>query len=157
MTLILRLERFEESNDATISRLLLPKHEGEPGNPKVYYAVEDQAQTGEKVPGETRIPAGRYKIKLRRDGGMVKKYDARFTDINHDGMLWLQDVPDFEFVYIHIGNTDDDSRGCILPGRARGANMSVIQSKNAYCELYKAVWREADTGWLEIDVIDPVK
>jgi len=56
-----------------------------------------------KVPGETRIPAGKYDIKLRTEGGLHNKYKAKFGSM-HKGMLWLQNVPGFEWVYIHIGN-----------------------------------------------------
>ncbi len=146
----LALQRFEETLDATIGRFLLPK---ESGNPKVYYAVEDEHRD-EKVEGETRIPAGEYQIRLRREGGMVERYDKRFAPY-HDGMLWLQDVPDFEWVYIHVGNDDDDTEGCILPGMQRGPNMTVLQSARAYGEIYKACWKAADEGRLSILITNP--
>ena len=36
----------------------------------------------EKVYGETRIPAGTYKLKLRTEGGYHQKYSKRFPDIH---------------------------------------------------------------------------
>jgi len=36
------------------------------------YILEDQYQEN-KVPKETRIPPGRYQIKMRDEGGMVKR------------------------------------------------------------------------------------
>jgi len=31
-------------------------------------------------------------------------------------MLWLQNVPNFEYVYLHIGNVVENSEGCVLVG-----------------------------------------
>lgn len=147
----LHLDRFEETDDATISRLYLPKDNG---NPKIYYAVEDEYRK-EKVAGETRIPAGIYEVKLRREGGMVTRYDARFANIEHNGMLWLQDVENFEFIYLHCGNSDDDSEGCIIVGMSRAPKMKVALSAHAYAEIYKAVYAHADSGNLSIEITDP--
>jgi len=55
-------------------------------------------------------------------------------------MLHLQSVPSFEWVYLHIGNTDDDSLGCPLVGRvpntSSGGEFRVYESTAAYRELY---------------------
>ena len=90
-----------------------------------------------KVWGETRIPAGRYELKLRTEGGMTQRYKHRFPDM-HQGMIWLQDVPFFEWVYIHIGNTPEDTEGCILVGMDRGKDF-IGHSRNAYQLLYPAI------------------
>jgi hypothetical protein len=91
-----------------------------------------------KVPGETRIPAGTYQIKLRPEGGMNAKYAARFP-ADHRGMLWLQDVPGFEWVYIHIGNTDDDTLGCILVGDTANIEGTLARSEQAYRRIYGTI------------------
>ncbi len=146
------LNRFEETTDATIGRFLVPKAMP-PDEFKQYYSCEDEKRKV-KVPGETRIDAGEYRIKLRREGGMVKRYDRRLAPF-HDGMLWLQDVRNFTFVYIHIGNDDDDSDACILVGMKRGPNMTIQRSAIAYSEIYKDVWRYADADDLSIVITDP--
>lgn len=89
-----------------------------------------------KVKGRTRIPAGTYKIKLRNEGTLTQKYAQKFPDI-HRGMLWLQNVPGFEYIYIHLGNTADDSEGCIL----LGSSVNYItgfqgESVPAYRDVY---------------------
>ena len=78
------------------------------------YVVED-AWKAQKAAGTTRIPQGIYEIKLRNEGGMTQKYGDRFSDI-HQGMLWLQDVPEFQWVYIHTGNTAKHTEGCLIVG-----------------------------------------
>jgi len=107
------------------------------------YTCEDQAQPiGVKIPGETRIPSGHYNVLLRNEGGMTQKYANKFPDI-HQGMLWLQNVPGFKWVYIHIGNDDDDTLGCVLvgevPGRADNKEAIVYSSTNAYKRLYTRI------------------
>lgn len=101
------------------------------------FTCEDEPRE-EKVSGETRIPAGIYKIILRNEGGMTKRYAKRFPDF-HRGMLHLQDVPGFEWIYIHVGNKESHTDGCILVGF--GADWSgdptVSKSTQAYTELYK--------------------
>lgn len=102
------------------------------------FTLEDEARE-EKVQGETRIPAGRYRILLRTEGGMTQLYAARFPEI-HRGMLWLQDVPGFEWVYFHIGNDEGDTSGCILVGEIREEQrMEVYRSASAYVKVYERI------------------
>jgi hypothetical protein len=113
------------------------------------FTLEDQAQAGGKVTGETRIPAGEYEITLRRGSPMAKRYDRAYRDLNHDGMLWIRDIPGFEWVYFHTGNTDGDTSGCILVGTGvidthRGGRIS--RSRPAYCELYPRVYEAIVSG-----------
>ena len=111
------------------------------------YTLEDQAQA-RKMPGETRIPAGTYPLALRTEGGFHQRYAARFGQM-HKGMLWLQEVPGFDFVLLHCGNTDLDTRGCILLGDAVRQNLTdrgrLEQSEAAYRRVYPilAAWLAA--------------
>lgn len=89
-----------------------------------------------KVKAETAIPAGQYQIKLRNEGGMHGRYKDRFPF--HKGMLWLQDVPAFEWVYIHTGNTDDETAGCILVGSGQ-TDAGIFESIKAYTKIYPMV------------------
>jgi hypothetical protein len=106
------------------------------------YTCEDQRQTS-KVYGETRIPDGTYDIVVRATGGMAARYRERFPHEHHPGMLWLLDVPDFEWVYIHIGNDHTHTDGCILVGKTvhmtSDGGGTVGQSAAAYIELYREV------------------
>jgi len=125
------------------------------GEPKfLCYVLEDQFNEP-KIKGETRIPPGRYEIKLRNEGGMIKRYQKRFDW--HKGMLWLQDVPGFEWVYMHVGNKDDDTDGCLLLGDGQISNVlergQVTSSVAAYRRLYQSIVTALETEqvWITIE------
>jgi hypothetical protein len=103
------------------------------------YTLEDEHRE-DKVVGETRIPAGEYRITLRRIGGFHTKYAKRFPTV-HRGMLWVRDVPDFEYILIHCGNTDEHTSGCLLLGDTQENNQVkkngfVGHSTRAYFRVY---------------------
>jgi len=103
------------------------------------FAIEDTTREV-KVVGETCIPTGEYEIKLRDAGGMTKKYASRYDF--HEGMLWLQDVPGFKWVYIHTGNKASHSEGCILVNDMCDSTTGDItggKSRTAYARLYKKI------------------
>jgi hypothetical protein len=108
-----------------------------------------------KVAGKTRIPAGTYKIKLRTEGDLTRKYQLKFPDI-HKGMLWIQNVPGFEWVYLHVGNTAEDSEGCILVGNSINYETGFQgESVPAYKSLYTLVANEILTeGDAELTIED---
>jgi hypothetical protein len=101
------------------------------------WTLEDEPRE-RKIPGETCIPAGRYRLKLRKFGGMYERYRVRYP-WNEPGMLWLQDVPGFEDVLVHCGNHKNDTRGCVLVGLGAFVYGALSQSIEAYHELYKRV------------------
>ncbi len=123
------------------------------------FTLEDEFRSVKKY-GETRIPPGRYRLTLRRRGGFHQRYAERFPDI-HKGMLWLRDVPNFEYVLIHCGNTDDDTAGCILVGDMATQNVtsegSLADSTAAYRRIYPtiaALLEAGETVWLQITDVD---
>ena len=85
------------------------------------YTIEDE-QRDVKVWGETRIPAGTYKLKLRTEGGFHSRYTGKYGDW-HKGMIWVQDVPGFEFILWHTGNTDESTAGCLILGQTQESNI----------------------------------
>ena len=85
------------------------------------YTLED-SHKDVKVKHQTRIPSGKYEIKLREFGGHYEKYLSKYD--GHGGMLWLQDVPNFEDILIHIGNDAEDTSGCILVGSTANNNAN---------------------------------
>lgn len=76
-----------------------------------------------KVPGKTAIPNGTYKVILNQS--------PRFKRI----LPRLLDVPGFEGILIHPGNTPADTDGCLLPGRTRAVDF-VGASRPAFDALF---------------------
>lgn len=107
----------------------------------VAYTLEDEFRT-QKVYGETRVPAGKYKITLREGGGFHQRYLKKFPGM-HKGMLWIREVPNFEYILIHIGNKDDDTAGCILVGDTAQQNITeegfIGSSTSAYKRIYPII------------------
>ena len=107
------------------------------------FTLEDEVRLDKKVMSETAIPLGEYEIKLRTEGGFHSKYTARYGDM-HKGMLWLQDVPNFKWILIHVGNTDESTAVCLLLGETqqdldKGKDGFIGGSGDAYKKMYPKV------------------
>ena len=142
------VDRFTSDGDTTISSLSLD-------GAFVCFGLEDEFRTA-KVADETRIPAGTYPVALRTAGKHHLQYKQRFPDF-HRGMLQIQDVPGFESILIHCGNTHADTSGCLLVGMgaiAEPGNMSISSSVAAYRRLYPMVVDAAAAGRLQIELFD---
>ncbi len=88
-----------------------------------------------KTPGKTAIPEGRYKVKV----GWSPKAGKNVP--------WLQKVPHFNGIQIHVGNFPKDTRGCILVGAAE--KNVLIDSKLVFYSLMNKLKFEKD---IEIEV-----
>ena len=113
------------------------------------YTLEDQYQAV-KVMHETCIPEGTYDIKFRTVGRFHEKYKKRYGN-EHYGMLHLQDVPNFTYILIHAGNTDESTSGCLIVGETQqDLDLSddgfIGHSGVAYSKLYKKVAKELLLG-----------
>jgi len=104
----------------------------------------DGLTSDEKIMGRTRIPAGVYEIRLRTEGRLHNIYKRKFSF--HKGMLWLQNVPNFQYILIHIGNTAADSSGCILVGTNIVDENKISESTLAYTKLYAYCIDAIDRG-----------
>lgn len=125
----LTIVRFKSNTIATIGKLFIDgKFE--------CYTLEDEYRAV-KVHGETRIPAGTYRVDLR--------ISPKFTPVYGHKMLWIKDVPGFEYVLFHKGNTDKDTMGCVLVGKTFEKD-TITQSKLAYDVFYKKVSDEVNSG-----------
>ena len=97
-----------------------------------------------KVYGETAIPIGTYTVAM---DVLSPKYSAVawYKDLCVGKMPRLLDVPGFEGILIHPGNTALDSYGCILVGRNTKVGM-VTESKATFKKLYKKMRAAHDRG-----------
>ena len=129
---VLKIKRFLSDDDATLSQIYYDDQ-------FQCFGLEDEYRA-DKVVHQTRVPAGAYNIKLKKHGGFHERYAGRYAI--HEGMLHLQNVPNFTDILIHIGNTDADTSGCILVGTGCVTgldSMSVTSSRIAYLKLYEKV------------------
>ena len=113
------------------------------------YTLEDERRAL-KVRGETRVPAGTYKIELRKEGGFHNRYTKKYPGV-HRGMLHITDVPNFEYILIHTGNTDEHTAGCLIVGDAQENNIIlpdgfVGKSVNAYKRIYPSIAKAIEQG-----------
>jgi len=122
------------------------------------YTLEDEYRET-KVKGETRIPAGTYKIKLRKEGGFHGRYTTKYGSM-HKGMLHVQDVPGFDYILIHTGNTDEHTDGCLLVGNTQTENIGtkdgfIGASGDAYKRIYPPIAKALEDGdEVEITYVD---
>ena len=93
-----------------------------------------------KIPGETAIPAGRYKIEITESARFKRKLPI------------LLDVPGFTGIRIHPGNTDADTEGCVLVGQWQKGD-SIINSRVTFNTLIAHLELALEAGeevWVEV-------
>ncbi|MGI9335736.1 MAG: DUF5675 family protein [Gammaproteobacteria bacterium] len=146
--MLITVERFTGDDDTTLSRVLVD-------GAFCCFGLEDEYRD-QKLAGETRIPAGTYPVRVRQVGGFHWRYARRFQR-THRGMLHVCEVPEFEYILVHCGNTDDDTAGCLLVGAgamAEPGGMSLMSSVRAYLRFYALVIDAAMAGALVIEYLD---
>ena len=133
--MILNLIRYNHDKKSTQGILML--------NGKFFcHTVEDEHRC-EKVNGQTRIPEGNYPVEQRlEDTSLTKKYKAKFNWFDYH--FEIKDIPNFKWVYIHIGNSELDTEGCLLVGDTAINDPDNISSRIgnstiAYKRLYMAM------------------
>jgi len=112
------------------------------------YSLEDEGREI-KVQGETRIPQGSYELGIRRVlSGLTKKYRSKHDWFKYH--LHVKDVPGFENIYIHVGNTDRHTEGCLLLGNQPNNNKIKAgflgDSGTAYKAFYQKIYKDASEG-----------
>ena len=101
-----------------------------------------------KVAGETAIPTGRYRVTLGvKSPRMSLKAAYRFCN---GYVPRLINVPGFEGILIHIGNTARDSEGCILVGENREVGR-VLNSTVTFRRLYEKLKEARDDIYITIE------
>lgn len=122
--MIFRLTRTHVVNKATLGVMVWD------GDMRVY-TLEDIVRAN-KIPGETAIPAGEYKLK------------TTFSPTFNRHLPLVKDVPGFLGIRIHAGNTHHDTRGCILVG-CRIEGDTITKSRAALKLLMSYIGSEEHT------------
>jgi hypothetical protein len=97
-----------------------------------------------KVYGETAIPKGTYVIDMDT---VSPKYAAVkfFADVCEGKVPRLRNVPGFDCILIHTGNTALDTRGCLLVGLNTKVGQ-VTSSRDTFQKLYAKMKEAKDKG-----------
>jgi len=112
----IKIKRLHRTDHSTIGELSIDgKFE--------CFTLED-IERDVKIKSETAIRKGTYKVIINRSN--------RFKRL----LPLLLNVPNFEGIRIHSGNTNHDTEGCILVGLTRSQDF-IGQSRKAFNKLFK--------------------
>ena len=106
---------------------------------------------GKKIPHVTAIPTGRYQVTMDMVSPRFGK-SSFYRQYGGGRVPRLLNVPAYEGVLIHCGNTAKDTDGCILVGKNTQVGM-VLESKATYSKLYPILEKAAksmDKIWISI-------
>lgn len=125
----MQLKRIAKRDNYTIGRLYI---DGEYFCDTLEDKVRDLTKEA-KVYGKTAIPEGTYEVTLRVQSPRFSQ--KRQYDFCKGYLPRLLNVPQFEGVLIHVGNTASDTDGCILVGKNKMRGM-VTESTDTFRRLY---------------------
>ena len=131
----LQLKRNKFTPTSTVGRLFVD------GTFECFTLEDTVRPQGQKVYGKTAISAGKYRVAISMSN--------RFKRL----MPILIDVPNFEGVRIHPGNTAEDTDGCILVGETYDDDF-IGNSRAAYEKLFTkllAAFNRHEEIWIEIN------
>lgn len=92
-----------------------------------------------KVYGKTAIPYGTYEIKWT--------YSPRFKKYTPQ----LMNVPSFEGIRIHSGNTSSDTEGCLILGENKQVGK-VLNSRATINKFYPIIKKACSKGKVTIEI-----
>lgn len=125
-------------------------------------ATLEDAYHAQKIHGQTRIPAGTYRLGWHASPKFDALYRKRVERAGerYRGMIQLLDVPNYQWVLIHCGNTVADTDGCILVGERvlQTANSLYIpggESVPAFLRLYPIIADAIEKGGATLTITDP--
>jgi len=99
-----------------------------------------------KVQGQSAIPYGTYMCKFTHSPKYSKKAGKPVY-------MWeLQNVPGFQGIRIHYGNTEDDTEGCILLGERIDSNYGRILDSRKAVEKFEAMLFKNGNNQLQISI-----
>jgi hypothetical protein len=149
---LINVQRYIFTPDWTLSRYYI-------NDTLSGFGVEDECRL-QKVDGETAVPYGRYELGFRQSpkfSGTFYYHDtlnklitvAEYNTLadkagwhTHD-LIWILNIPNFQYVLLHWGNTDLDTDGCYIVGNKIGivkGREGVLESRPNYQKLYPKVY-----------------
>lgn len=120
----LLVKRVALKPDYTIGRLYV--------NGEYFCDTLEDVVRDTKIYGKTAIPCGTYRITMDvvsprfKDRSWAKPYGGKLPR--------LIDVPNYEGVLIHVGNTAEDTSGCLLVGQNK-VKGQLVNSTQTFMSL----------------------
>jgi hypothetical protein len=127
----LQIKRTDFSEESTIGELSV-------NGVFECYTLEDKVRPV-KIAGKTAIPSGRYEV--------IINFSQRFQK----QLPLLLNVPNYEGVRIHSGNTAANTEGCILVGETKTDNF-VGESRWAFNRLFEKMKVAAETEKISLEI-----
>ena len=93
----------------------------------------------QKIKGKTAIPYGTYEIKWT--------YSPRFKKYTPQ----LMNVPSFEGIRVHAGNTSADTEGCLIIGENKQVGK-VLNSRATINKFYPIIKNACSNGKVTIEI-----
>lgn len=93
----------------------------------------------QKIKGKTAIPYGTYEIKWT--------YSPRFKKYTPQ----LMNVPSFEGIRVHAGNTSADTEGCLILGENKQVGK-VLNSRATINKFYQIIKKACSNGKVTIEI-----
>lgn len=93
----------------------------------------------QKIKGKTAIPYGTYEIKWT--------YSPRFKKYTPQ----LMNVPSFEGIRVHVGNTSADTEGCLILGENKQVGK-VLNSRATINKFYPIIKEACSNGKVTIEI-----
>lgn len=142
--------RYFDDGETTLGILFLE-------NTFFCYTLEDTFHEI-KIKGNTRIPAGTYKLNFNRaETALTKKYrETRSPWFEYH--LEIKNVPDFSGIYIHCGSTHEHTEGCLLIADSiysSDEKKTIFNSQKTFERFYKQIKSKLDEGeYVRIRILD---
>lgn len=130
---LIKLQRTHELNNATLGELFYQDEH-------IAYTLEDKVRPV-KIKHETAIPAGTYQV--------IINPSKRFKRM----MPRLLNVPGFEGILIHKGNTTASTSGCVIVGQSI-AEDRIVNPIPAFEKVFTLIYRLTKIGKVFIEIKD---
>ena len=137
----LNLRRLSDDGDSTLGALYL-------NNKLIAFTLEDESRD-KKVKGETCIPAGMYKLGIRKVvTPLTEHYRGKYPFFKYH--IEILNVPNFSSIYIHVGNSEKHTDGCVLLGATAEIHTNkaewIGKSAVTYEKFYKTIYSILEKG-----------
>lgn len=109
--------------------------------------------------GQVLIPNPKVNKNYNSTLSNRKRYDALrklYDDFEEHELIWITNVPNFQYVLIHWGNTDKDTDGCLLVGSVLGmvnGREAVMFSQSHYMAIYSRIFSKVKKGEQYINIV----